>query len=110
MPKIIHNLIHKTAQAIAREAYEAIAHDNTFYAEWPNREGFVQANWKMFVDQARTALLKMLEQAPGSDPTNPTYAYPQVVRNEVFDALLKDGAQRSNPNDAPVRSRTRILN
>jgi hypothetical protein len=91
MTKATHNLIATTAKNIAREAYESIAHDNTFYAEWPNREGFVRRNWPMFVDAAREALLKIL----AGD-------YPAAMKEPIYEAMLIDGSMKAeNTQPAP---------
>lgn len=106
--KVIHNLIADTAKAIAREAYEAIAHDNDFYAAWPTMERFVGHNWQMFVGDARVSLMQMLAIERMEGP-NPVYKYPQEVRDPVYEALLIDGSQRADPKAAKVRTRSHVL-
>ena len=107
--KIVHNLIADTAKAIAQEAYEAIAHDNHFYAEWPTMDGFVTANWRMFVDDARTQLLVMLIPSGQDGGGNPLYAIAEPLRDQVYEALKIDGSMRKDPNAAKVRTKSRVL-
>ncbi len=107
MVKILHNLIADTAKAIAREAYESIAHDNAFYAEWPDMHLFVAANFQMFVPEARTALMKMLEVERYEDG-KPVYVYPEAIREPIYEAFLKDGLMK-NENRATRRA-NRVLN
>lgn len=91
MTRATHNLIAKTAREIAREAYESLAHDNTFHAEWPNREGFVQRNWQMFVDQARKALIRIISGD-----------YPDAMKQPIYEALLIDGSMKAE-NITPAK-------
>lgn len=85
--KLTHKMIADVAKEIAAEAYESVAHDNTFYAEWPSRRNFVRANWRMFVDDARRSLLAILSGE-----------YPQSMKDEVYEALVKDGSLK-NPQE-----------
>lgn len=81
--KVVHQLIAKTAKEIANEAYEMMAHDNAFHAEWPVRSVFVTRNWPMFVEGARTALLQILQ----SDA-------PEQMKEPIYEAFLIDGGQK----------------
>lgn len=103
--KVVHNLIATTAKAIAQEAYEAIAHDNDFYAAWPQMQPFVDRNWQMFVGEARLALMQMLAVERWEDG-QPVYKYPEEMREPVYQALLIDGSQRRDANAPKVRTRT----
>lgn len=94
MPKIVHNLIADTARDIAREAYESVAHSNDFYAQWPDREAFVKANFSMFVDGARAALLEILKGD-----------YPDAMKDPIYEALVIDGSYRKQANASPVRTK-----
>ena len=98
MPKVVHTIIADTAKAIAQEAYDAIAHDNAFYAEWPSADLFVTHNWRMFTDQARQALLRMLE-VDHWEAGVPVYKYPEAMREPVYEALLIDGPQMAMNRD-----------
>jgi hypothetical protein len=82
---VVHKLIKETAQAIAAEAYEGMAHTNEFYAEWPKQSQFVRANWRMFVDHAREQLVKIL-----------TGDYSEALKRPVYEALLIDGSFKSS--------------
>jgi hypothetical protein len=106
--KAVHNLIADTAKAIAQEAYEAIAHDNAFYAEWPTMDGFVTANWRMFVDDARTQLMRTLIPI-GQEGGLPVYALAEVLRDQVYDALKIDGSMRKDPSAPKVRTKSQVL-
>lgn len=94
MTQITHNLIAETAQSIAREAYESIAHSNDFYAAWPDRERFVAQNWSMFVQDARTALLKIL----AGD-------YPEAMKQPIYEAMLIDGELKHDHGSAAQMNR-----
>lgn len=89
MTVIVHKLIRETAEAIAAEAYESMAHDNAFFAEWPKRRAFVRKNWLMFVDHARDSLLQIL----GGD-------YPDAMKQPIYDALTIDGSFKAAPQPA----------
>ena len=107
--KVVHNLIADTAKAIAQEAYEAIAHDNHFYAEWPTMDGFVTANWRMFVDDARRCLLLILQPTGYDGGGHPIYSTAEPLRDQVYEALKIDGSMRKDPNAAKVRTKSRVL-
>lgn len=98
MAQITHKRISETAAAIGREAYESLAHDNVFFAEWPNLEAFVQANWQMFMRNARDMLMQMLT----SDD------YPDSMKDEIYDALVIDGGLKQNAELAEARRLHRI--
>lgn len=94
--KGVHNLIASTAKSIAHEAYESMAHDNAFYAEWPNREAFVQKNWPMFVGSVRAQFLEMLKGD-----------YPEAMKQPIYEAMCIDGSMRPPINAPAVRTKTR---
>ncbi len=87
MPKLCHRLIGKRAVEIACDAYEAMAHSNEFFKEWPSRNRFATVNWPMFVPLAREALIKDLDND----------LLPNARREEIYDALLFDGAIKADP-------------
>jgi hypothetical protein len=89
MTVVVHKLIRETAVGIANEAYESMAHDNAFFAEWPNRRVFVRKNWMMFVDNARDALLTILSGD-----------YPEAMKQPAYEALTIDGSFRRTESSA----------
>lgn len=113
MSRVVHNLIAKTAQEIAFAAYEVLASNDRFYKRWPNQKTFVRKNWQEFIGHARQSLAKMLEFVPGTDlpppeglsdearanwlAVHPRYYYTQHVRDEIFEALVIDGAHKATP-------------
>lgn len=98
MAQVTHHIIADAAKAIARESYEGMAHENEFYAEWPNREQFVAANWRMFVEGARAALLKILSGD-----------YPDAMKEPIYEAMLIDGSLKAQPGAPKSRAKTRII-
>jgi hypothetical protein len=84
MVQVVHNLLAETAKGIAHEAYEDLAHDNAFFAEWPNRRVFVKKNWQMFVDAARESLIKILQGD-----------YPDAMKQPIYEAIRIDGSQKA---------------
>jgi hypothetical protein len=78
---MVHVLIQKTAKEIAGAYYEiAAGRDNQFYREWPNQNVFIRRNWKNFIMETRRILASMLGRA----------GYPEVLKNEIFEALMLD--------------------
>ena len=97
MTKVVHSLLVDAAKEIAGEAYESIAHDNAFYAEWPNRRVFVRKNWQMFVDSARDQMLTIL----GGN-------YPDTMKQPIYEALTIDGSMKRDPTAADPGQRLRL--
>lgn len=87
--RVAHYRVRDLAFEFAREWYEQAAHENGFYARWPSREGFVQACWNSFSNDARAVLAQML----GGD-------YPESTKEKIYEALLQDGA--FNPGYAAI--------
>lgn len=87
-----HEMVAKTAKAIAEEFYEHMAHDNAFYRQWPTMRGFVARAWHRFHPQARQALTAIV----AGD-------YPQPMKDEAYEALLKDSAINPRKRPAPTR-------
>ncbi len=100
---MVHGLIAKTAREITEAVFEAMSHNDRFHKAWPekHRKRFVQRYWPDYIGHARNSLVAMLQPIPGTetDPDGPKYATPQLMRDEVFDALVIDG-QYKRP--APV--------
>lgn len=99
MSRIVHKLIASTAKEIASEAYEVMCSNDRFYKRWPKRGPFVAKNWHEFIGHARDSLTAMLRHVPGTEnnPGGPKYYYTQHVRDEIFEALLIDGANKTPP-------------
>lgn len=84
--RVAHFKVREVAFEMAREWYEEAARDNGFFARWPSREGFVQANWNSFSQDARQALVAIL----AGD-------YPESMKEPIYQALLLDGAFNAGP-------------
>lgn len=103
MSRIVHQLIAKAAKSIASEVYEVCCSNDRFYRAYPNRNSFVGQNWQEFIGHARESLLVMLRHVPGTEdrvdgdgkPLGPEYYYSQHIRDEVFEALTIDGANKT---------------
>lgn len=88
MTKICHNLMAKTAKAIANEAYEILASDDKFYRAWPVRQRFVNRHWKDFIGHARAALAVILR-----DP-----AVHEHLKEPIYEAFLLEGGFKASPD------------
>lgn len=99
MARMVHKLIAKTAKAIAAEAWEVMSSNDAFHKQWPHVRRFVQCNWQEFVGYARMSLVTMLKHRPGTEgrPDGPEYYYPQIMRDEIFEALVIDGGGKALP-------------
>ncbi len=99
MTKICHALVAKTAKEITYEAYEILAHDDKFYAAWPNQRRFVARHWKDFIGHARASLLVMLQPIPGSEnePDGPRYLACETMREAIMEAFVLEGAYKHQP-------------
>jgi hypothetical protein len=93
--QMVHKQIAHTAKGICEAVFEAMSHNDRFHAQWPEktRKRFIQRYWADYIGHARTALTAMLQPIPGTecDPDGPKYATPQIMRDEIFEALLIDG-------------------
>lgn len=76
-----HWRIAKVAKEIAACEYEEMAKDNAFFATWPKRRAFIQANWGLYIDPAREALTGLLSQPQ----------FPDAAKEEIYEALMLDG-------------------
>ena len=103
MVKVVHNLLAETAKAIAHEAYESLAHDNAFYAEWPTVDAYVARNWQLHLPEVRAQFVKILQGD-----------YPESMKDPIYEAMCIDGSMRLNREErrklASTRTRTRVLN
>ena len=103
MTKVVHNLLAETAKAIAHEAYESLAHDNAFYAEWPTVDAYVARNWTLHLPEVRAQFVKILSGD-----------YPEEMKQPIYEAMCIDGSQRLNRADRrkleATRTKTRVLN
>jgi hypothetical protein len=101
--KIVHNLLAETAKAIAKEAYESMAHNNAFYAEWPTVGSYVHANWTLHLPEVRAQFVKIL----AGD-------YPDAMKQPIYEAMCIDGSQRLSREERrkieSMRTKTRVLN
>lgn len=98
--KVVHTLLADTAKAIAAEAYECLAHDNDFYAEWPTQVSYVAANWTMHLPEVRAQFVKILAGE-----------YPQAMKDPIYEAMCIDGSMRpDNRHERRVRTKTHVLN
>lgn len=79
---VVHKMVADTAKGCAGEAWEKLARQNRFYKAYPSREAFVEKHWPDYISVARTILVGMLG--------NPKYT--QAMKDEIFDAVLRDGA------------------
>lgn len=78
---MVHVLIRQTARDMAAAQYEELAKDNAFFKQWPKAHQFVNAAWRNYIEIARAALTEMLSGD-----------HPQSMKDEIYDALLKDNA------------------
>lgn len=99
MSKLVHKLVAKTAKEIAAEVWEVCSSNDAFHKQYPYVRPFVAGWWSSFIGDARKALSQMLVPIPGTekDPDGPKYRYVQHIRDEVFEALLIEGVQKSAP-------------
>ena len=98
--KICHNLIAKTAKEIAFTCYEYLAGgSDDFYRKFPTSRRFVAKHWRDFVGHARASLTVLLNPIPGTekDPDGPKYKLPEIARDEIYEALITEGAYKHVP-------------
>lgn len=79
---VVHKMVADTAKGCAREHWEVLARNNRFYRAYPDVERFVVDQWPKYIHTARQILIGMLGNAK----------YPQAMKDEIFDAVLRDGA------------------
>lgn len=95
--KIIHEVIARTAKALAEAAYEELAHENAFYAANPDVNIYVARAWQHYIPFARASLLTTLQKDFSYEVAMGIYT-PQgvdVMKNEVYEALLIDGSYKA---------------
>lgn len=76
-----HFLIVETAKKMAGEIYDGLAKDNEFYKVYKNRGRFINVIYPRLLDEARATLANVLA-------TNA----PELLKQQIFDALIKDNA------------------
>lgn len=99
--KICHRLVAETAKDIARNVYEALAVNNTFFRTYPTMQVFVNQHWSEFIGDARKCLTVMLRPKSDSDPSNPEFYFSEHIRDEIFEALCLEGEMKSAPELRP---------
>jgi hypothetical protein len=103
--KHCHFLIAETAQAMAHSLYDDCMRDNKIWLQWKEmcpeltrtdlEDRFVDLLWPKLIEQARATLAKML-----SGP------YDQVLKDQIADALIKDGSLRRGRDHTSAGYRT----
>ena len=88
-----HKMVAEVAKASAHELYDKLMGDNLYYDEWKRQNPecspkelerrFVAKNWGKCLDFARATLAAML-RGP----------YPDVLKEDILDALSKDASLR----------------
>mgnify|MGYP001556543085 CR=1 FL=1 len=86
-----HKLVVETARKMAEAIYEELAKDNNWPKVKPElraglghkiaREKFIQRNLAKFLGEARSTLTEMLNGH-----------YPESLKEEILDALIKDAS------------------
>lgn len=93
---MVHVLIANTAKSICEAVFEQLSrHSDQFHRVWPEkrRRRFIQTFWADYIGAARDSLTTMLQPIEGTeqDRDGPKYTTPQIMRDEIFEALLIDG-------------------
>lgn len=78
--RMVHKRIRQTAKELAGCYYEFAAHDNQFYAFYPNRGFFINREWPKFVLVAKQTLTDCLRSSILTDKD----------KGEIYDALIAD--------------------
>lgn len=80
-----HKLVVNVAKEIAATMYEAFARlDDRWYAANPSQDAYVKEAWPLLLEQARATLANLIAQTRD-----------EHLKDEIFDALVKDNAIRS---------------
>ncbi len=82
---VVHELVAETAKEMARAIYEDGAHDNDFYAKWPDEDDFVRLRWQLFIQPAREQLANLLHPSRASMTTD-------HMKRQIHEALLLNAA------------------
>lgn len=97
-----HRLVAKTAIEIAEEAFELYAHENDFYRKM-RADGAVtekQAR-KLFVERVAPRLLEDARKTLTSMLGQPDDVVSEHMKEEIYEALLKDNDLRAKRFVAP---------
>ena len=99
--QMVHSLIAKTAREITEAVFEACSYTDKFHKVWPERlrKRFIQRFWPEYIGAARESLTALLRPIPGTetDPDGPKYATHEMLRDQIFEALLIDGSYKAPP-------------
>lgn len=97
--QMVHRLIAEAARGITEAVFEACSHTDKFHAAWPEkyRKRFIQRYWPDYIAQARQSLLALLTPIPGTenDPDGPKYTTHELLRDQIFEALIIDGQYKA---------------
>lgn len=74
-----HEIVARVAKEFACEFYESAAHDNAFYAHYPDLITFKDLEWHLFIPKAREVLAQMLMMD-----------YPESTKEQIYEALSLD--------------------
>ncbi len=102
-----HFMVAETAKAMAHELYDIVMTDNVAYASWKDicpeltpklaEKKFVELLVPFLLDDAVTTLATMLR---GS--------LPEVLKNQIADALMKDASLGRRVRKSPARQHLTI--
>lgn len=97
--QMVHGVIAKVAKEICASVWEVCSSNDRFHRAWPKLRPFLQRYWADYIGHARDSLTTLLQPIPGTeaDPDGPKYATPQIMRDEIFEALLIDGQYKRPP-------------
>jgi hypothetical protein len=90
---VVHKMVADTAKGIAEAEWEKLARQNRFYKAYPDKAAFVHKHWPDYIALARNILIGMLG--------NPKYT--QSMKDEIFDAVLRDGAVNPKKMAEPAK-------
>lgn len=89
----VHPLVLKTAKEMAETLFEAYAQDNVMYAQF-RRHGWTERRIRrVFVARVAPRLYEEARQTLAGILAGD---YPQLMKDEVYDALCKDNLLRAN--------------
>lgn len=79
-------MVAEVAKEMAACWYEEAAHDNEFYAFYPQQKAFINREWKRFIAAAKATMAQML----GKVET------PEWQKEQIMDALVKHASLPGN--------------